>query len=143
MSRFIDFSCFLKSGIAVFTFQIAVVSSGLYCLTSGEKYLSSTLLVIPRPSQSFCGHTCSYFLLPLVAESFSLYARSLHPVEPGPVLDNLPFASPRAVSPGTTESGQLSAHAQLVRDAKPTGTALGSTHTGSRPPGGGVCGRGL
>ena len=64
MSRFIDFSCFLKSGIAVFTFQTAVISSGLYCLTSGEKCLPSALLVIARPSPSLYGHTCSVLLAP-------------------------------------------------------------------------------
>ena len=56
------FSCSLNSVIVAFTFQGAIICCSLYCLTSGEKYLPSVLLVTLRLSWSFCGCTCSVCL---------------------------------------------------------------------------------
>lgn len=47
---FLNFSCFLKSCIAVFALEEAVTSSNVYSLISGEKYFLSVLLVIVRLS---------------------------------------------------------------------------------------------
>lgn len=66
---------FLKSGVAVFTFQVAAISSSPHCLTSGEKYLPSSLLVILRLSQSFCGYTCSVLLAPSCGRILKLVYR--------------------------------------------------------------------
>lgn len=52
-SCFLDFLCFMKFCVAVFTFQVAVTFSGLHWLTLGERYLPSVLLQILRLSQTY------------------------------------------------------------------------------------------
>lgn len=53
VSCFLDFSCSLRSCVAVFTFEEAITSSSLYSQSSGEKYLPSALLGFLRLSQTF------------------------------------------------------------------------------------------
>lgn len=66
-----------------------------------------------RLSRSFCSGTCSVFF-PLLWQNPLARLPSLHPVEPGCVLENLTYASLKTFSPRTARSGQLSARTQLA-----------------------------
>ena len=110
---FLDFSCSLKSRIAVFAFVGSVTSFSLYWLVLGEKYPPSALPGILRLSQTFYGYVCSMFLAPSCGRILVCLPSILQSTRWS--ADSLRFAFPKAelnlkfvVSPRPTDSGLLS-----------------------------------
>lgn len=105
--------------------QYLHISRSRHLLPSLRPAFGRVPLVTLRLSRSFCSGTCSVFF-PLLWQNPLARLPSLHPVEPGCVLENLTYASLKTFSPRTARSGQLSARTQLARKGKPSLAALGN-----------------
>ena len=83
--------------VAVFSFEVVVTSSSFCWLCSGDKYLLSVLLEIPRISETFSLCIPVLHLYLCLWQNTKACMPSLDLVKPVLILTSLPFAFPKAI----------------------------------------------
>lgn len=96
VSYFLDFSCSLKSYLSVFSFEVAITSFSLYCLTERKIHFISPAIGILRLFQPFYGLGCSALFAPSYSRVLK-FIYLLWSLQTRPNTDSLPFALPSLV----------------------------------------------